>query len=170
MMGYYNDTLDPALSQFQDHFAKSGRNLPLLSASAESIAQAPLSHEELERFAEIFKQQNDQLLATIEERGVARDFFGISTPQLPPQPPAQWQSWLQEKQKKGSTSTRACMTFEMAERQVQDKTLILPQLNPSQIPAVLALTPSVPPKASTVPGKHTRRDTTTCSGPRGAVH
>jgi hypothetical protein len=57
----------------------------------------------------------------------------------------------------------------MAERQVQDKTLIIPQLNPSRIPPVIALSPFVPSQASTVPGKRTRGDTTTGSGPRGGV-
>jgi len=63
----------------------------------------------------------------------------------------------------------ALMSFEMAERQVQDETLIIPQLNPSRIPAVIALAPLVPSKACTVPGKRTRGDTTTGSGPRGGV-
>jgi hypothetical protein len=61
------------------------------------------------------------------------------------------------------------MSIEMAERQVQDETLIIPQLNPSRIPAVIALAPLVPSKACTVPGKRTRGDTTTGSGPRGGV-
>jgi hypothetical protein len=61
------------------------------------------------------------------------------------------------------------MSFELAERQVQDKTLIVPQLNPSRIPPVIALSPFAPSQASTVPGKRTRGNTTTGSGPTGGV-
>ena len=88
------------LSPYHD----SGRNLVLLAAGEITAAQDALGSEGVEKVAEIFAHQNEQLLETLELREQAQIHFGIGMSLLLPIAP---KTTVVDGEKKGNTTARS---------------------------------------------------------------